>query len=167
MKSKKQFSETYPVRNPAFDEFNEINGTPRYCVEIQLKESGDVLDYIYFESEEEANDFIERETADISKLINLVKTRAGKEITKTKRKYVDLSQRFKTKGKLTFPRQIILQRGFLQEGTIYYCYTTNIKNKSESGTVYILQIEDIFDFVNEMLNDGHTIKIKESEQKLK
>lgn len=46
------------VRNEDLDENSEIDGRRRYAVEIQDKESQDVLDYEYFDSEKEAEDFI-------------------------------------------------------------------------------------------------------------
>jgi hypothetical protein len=47
------------VRNEGIDEVS-LNGKKRYGVEIQDEESGDVLDYEYFDSEKEANKFISR-----------------------------------------------------------------------------------------------------------
>lgn len=46
------------VRNQDVDEDSEIDGRRRYGVEIQDEESGDVLDYQYFDSEKEADEFI-------------------------------------------------------------------------------------------------------------
>ena len=47
------------VRNEGVDEISEMGGK-RYGVEIQDEESGDVLDYEYFDSEEEAEDFVNK-----------------------------------------------------------------------------------------------------------
>lgn len=47
------------VRNEGVDEISEM-GEKRYGVEIQDEESGDVLDYQYFDSENEADDFISK-----------------------------------------------------------------------------------------------------------
>jgi hypothetical protein len=46
------------VRNEDIDEASLSGMMKRYAVEIQDEESGDVLDYEYFDSEEEANKFI-------------------------------------------------------------------------------------------------------------
>jgi hypothetical protein len=48
------------VRNESLDEKSEIDGRRRYAVEIQDEGSGDVLDYDYFDSEKEAEDFISK-----------------------------------------------------------------------------------------------------------
>lgn len=51
---------TIAVRNEGVDEYSEFNGKKRYGVEIQDEDSEDVLDYEYFDSEEEAEEFINK-----------------------------------------------------------------------------------------------------------
>ena len=58
-RGKKAKGGTIAVRNDGVDEYSEFNGKKRYGVEIQEEESGDVLDYEYFDSEEEAEKFID------------------------------------------------------------------------------------------------------------
>jgi hypothetical protein len=56
---KKEKGGKIAVRNEGVDEISEMGGK-RYGVEIQDEESGDVLDYEYFDSEEEAEDFVNK-----------------------------------------------------------------------------------------------------------
>jgi hypothetical protein len=62
---------------------------------------------------------------------------------------------YRAQGKIQYPRNILLHNGKFNNQMAWIMYDSSFEK-----TLLVIEYFDVFDFVNEMINEGHIITFK-------